>query len=367
MANTKGQKIKVPKITMWFSKVYSVHGAFLRRPNDGPIKTPLAHPSNIVVTLTPRKPDKIKRTVDGLFCEAIATREVKKDISEALRSIERGLLPLDATNQAKLPYTSLFEPHTIIDKKGRIAPNWAVPIEYLPQFLQDFLRITSNDLADAARRFITTLRWRQRASTGFRPFASLGSFWTLDQNSWHVMPDGAYALMTVPTAIAVGPDMDEAISELLQKNEYEPLAHELAREALALHETSPRTALITAVVALETGVKQYIKYAAPDTSWLIENLASPPVERLITDYIPKLNAVARRPELTLTSKELDLLKKRISQRNQIAHGAALSADARAVKEFIRFVINVLYKLDFCRGLAWAQELGERDIASPGTP
>jgi hypothetical protein len=356
MAKTKAQKIKAPKTTMWFSNVYSVQGTFLRRQSDGPIRATLPTLSNIIVTLTPARPHQIKGTVEGLFCEALAIRGVKKDVTEMLQSIERGLLPLDETNQAKLPYTSFSEPHTIIDIEGHIAPNHAVPLEYLPQRLDDFVRATSRDLIEAARRFITTLRWRQRASTAVRPFSSLGSFWSSDGNHWNRMPGGVYAVVAIPTGIAAGPERDEAINKLLQNDEYEPLAHELAREALALCETSPRSALITAVVALETGVKHYIKDAAPNTSWLIENLPSPPVERLMTEYIPEINATARRPELPLTSKELDLLKKRISQRNHVAHGASSSVDARNLKEFIKFVINVLYRLDFCRGLTWAQEL-----------
>jgi len=367
MAKTKAQKIRPPKITMWFSNVYSVSETFLLRPSDGPIKATLPTPSNITVTLTPARPHEIKGTVDGLFCEALAMREVKKDVAEMLQSIEHGLLPLDGTNQAKLPYTSLFEPHTIIDIEGHIAPKHAVPLEYLPQRLHDFVRATSRDLAETARRFITTLRWRQRASTAIRPFASLGSFWSSDGNHWNSMPGGYYAVVETPTGIAAGPEMDEAINTLFQNDEYEPLAHELAREALALCATSPRSALITAVVALETGVKHYIKDAAPNTSWLIENLPSPPVERLVTEYIPEINAAAGRPELPLTSKELDLLKKRISQRNYVAHGATSSVDARNLKEFIKFVINVLYRLDFCRGLTWAQELADQDIASTQTP
>jgi hypothetical protein len=170
------------------------------------------------------------------------------------------------------------------------------------------------------------------------------------------------ARVTMGRGIAVGRQADEAVTELLQKEEYEPLAHELAREALALYSTSPRTALITAVVALETGVKNYIKDVAPNTSWLVENVASPPVERLMNEYIPKLNSNEARPEFRLTPGELALLKKRISQRNGIVHGAALSPDVGTVKEFVGFVINVLYKLDFCRGLAWAQALAERDTA-----
>jgi hypothetical protein len=161
--------------------------------------------------------------------------------------------------------------------------------------------------------------------------------------------------------------MREAINQLLNMDENEPLGHELAREALALCDVSPRSALITAVVALETGVKDYIRRIAPDTSWLVENIASPPVERLMSEYIPRLNKAGGRPQLSLTSDELDLLKKRISQRNKIAHGAALSLDTRAMREFVKFVINVLYRLDFCRGLEWAAQFSNHDITLGNTP
>jgi hypothetical protein len=157
MAHTKGQKSKARK-SMWFAGVYTVRGVFFLRPDEGPIRGQLAPPSNIVATLMPRKPEKITSTSEGPFCEALAKSEVKSHIVDMLQSIEDRLLPLDTSNRAKLPYTSLFEPHTIIDTEGHIAPGHAVPSEYLPLSLQALLKNISKDLSDAAHLFVTTLR-----------------------------------------------------------------------------------------------------------------------------------------------------------------------------------------------------------------
>lgn len=40
--------------------------------------------------------------------------------------------------------------------------------------------------------------------------------------------------------------------------------------------------------ALETGIKTHISKLSPDTEWLLENLPSPPIDKIFKNYIPLL-------------------------------------------------------------------------------
>src|SRR5262249_16961684 len=69
----------------------------------------------------------------------------------------------------------------------------------------------------------------------------------------------------------------------------EPFAHELLREAMGLLGHSPRSALLMTATAVETGVKDHIARLLPKASWLMQKLPSPPVFRILRDYLPELH------------------------------------------------------------------------------
>src|SRR5262245_26286091 len=96
------------KTAMWFSTVYSVQGAYLLRPDVGPITATIPEgPWKLSVKLTPSKPGHITHAVDTkLFCEALAVRDVRTEFAQMLQSIQQRLLPIDETNREKLPFTS---------------------------------------------------------------------------------------------------------------------------------------------------------------------------------------------------------------------------------------------------------------------
>jgi hypothetical protein len=136
----------------------------------------------------------------------------------------------------------------------------------------------------------------------------------------------------------------------------DPLAHQLLREARNLANTNPRAALLVAHTALEVGLKQHIANHAPDTEWLLKEIQSPPVRKLVTGLLPEIHsgsAVLRHIDTAKTklslSKQLDDFSR---DRNDLAHQGEF--DAETLWKYLSLTGNLLYLLDVLDGRLWAK-------------
>jgi hypothetical protein len=110
--------------------------------------------------------------------------------------------------------------------------------------------------------------------------------WSLDGQEWRQSPVDFVAWMGRPPFVSglAGPD----INEILLSEDAPPFARELLQEAWSEENKNPRSALVIGIAALETGIKDLIIGLIPETEWLIRNLQSPPVHRMLGEYLPLL-------------------------------------------------------------------------------
>jgi hypothetical protein len=136
-----------------------------------------------------------------------------------------------------------------------------------------------------------------------------------------------------------------------------PVSFELLSEAFRIADTCPRSSLVISVAALETGLKLYIVKVRPQTEWMVENLQSPPVVKILREYFDTLPCVnnqlesAKRPP----KKYISDIRKAIELRNKISHGKAKSVKASFLKEVLMQCRDLLYYLDWLAGEVWALE------------
>jgi hypothetical protein len=81
-------------------------------------------------------------------------------------------------------------------------------------------------------------------------------------------------------------------SSVWKSESEESLAHELFREAGSLIHSAPRSALLMLATALEAGVKKYISEREPVTHWLLTETQSPPILKVLRDFVPVEAAIA---------------------------------------------------------------------------
>jgi hypothetical protein len=272
---------------------------------------------------------------------------------DILRALIDNRLTLDDPPQSGLPHSSLSG--TIIDAEGRIKPGWAVPLSLMPRRYRAFHAMIAAELSSSLQSFVMALRWNQRASGKYRPFGHIGFFWSDGAENWISLPYDLYAIATSPTGVDTTAEALAAAAEFAGAGAEEPFAHELIREAADIAHSSPRSALLIAVSALETGLKRYLAQLLPDADPFVDRVASPPVITLLQEVVPAIHKKRgiTSEHLPLPKDAKEFLQKWITQRNQVAHGIKKGVAIEELDDFIEFVTDLLYVLDYLSGHAWA--------------
>jgi len=112
------------------------------------------------------------------------------------------------------------------------------------------------------------------------------------------------------------------------------------------------------LAALETAVKEFARNAVPLASWLVENLQSPPVVRLLNEYLPSLHSKANGfQHIPAPSKQILIhLEATVKARNAIVHGKVVKLSSIHVEKTLRMIFELLYFLDYHAGCSWAETI-----------
>jgi hypothetical protein len=127
-------------------------------------------------------------------------------------------------------------------------------------------------------------------------------------------------------------------------------------EAEELAWSHPRSALVVSLAAVEVGIKEVISALIPEASWLVENIPSPPLERLVTDFLPTLPVRGHLPGTSRVDPKkelLDELKKAVRLRNELIHTGRSSPDGAWLDDWLALGSSLLYAFDSYSGKAWA--------------
>lgn len=173
---------------------------------------------------------------------------------------------------------------------------------------------------------------------------------------WRQIPAGVVSI-GLPTifALDVQDPIPNQVTAFLESRTVPPLGHDLLREAWRVRETNRRAALVVSVAALETGLKECVGTLAPDTSWLLENLPSPPLERMLKRFLPTLLSQAESSEYVpaVPSEIIKEVGRAVETRNRVMHGRSATPDAGFLDHFLITTRHLLYFFDFHCGHEWA--------------
>jgi hypothetical protein len=236
-----------------------------------------------------------------------------------------------------------------------------------PSTYRSFVLDLHREMDGIASDIFNTLRWRLGIDGGPLRLASSPESmrWdheaggaTVDEHGflrWQI-PAGIIEL-TFPESqeLTVSEAHRRAVEELLAKEAVQPLHHDLFREAWQNQGVNPRSALVIGIAALETALKTTICDLHEPSRWILENLPSPPVEKLLREYVPQLSArndlngkVKRPPTALITA-----ISKGIQQRNRLVHGREEVPGLHELRGLLVVIRDVLYLLDYYRGHSWA--------------
>ena len=174
---------------------------------------------------------------------------------------------------------------------------------------------------------------------------------------WCQVPFGEMALhLPDMDALDLRTEVAADLSGLLDAHIRAPLGQVLMREAWRNRESNLRSALVMAVAAVETGAKEFVARAAPDAAWLVENLQSPPLHKILADYLPTLPSRCGQADFVPPIPESwrMVLKRGVEDRNKVVHGRDIELDADMIERLLATSLDLLYFLDYHSGYGWAQ-------------
>lgn len=174
----------------------------------------------------------------------------------------------------------------------------APQFDELPGSLREFSHKVSRLLSSAVTRSYEIIRWRFDVDGPPQPYSSRGIKWSDDLDTWHRLPSDISArLGTLRLTTPLPVERVLAVEVLLDAGADEPLGHHMLREARATAGRHHASALVMGIAAAEIGTKQLIAALVPDATWLAENLPSPPLVRMLSEYLPLLPLLNRDPRL----------------------------------------------------------------------
>lgn len=313
------------------------------------------HPDGVnPVELFVRRHHELRLTVTAAVEHATCVVESEFDppakVLEALEHLSEGQMP-----PKSLPRDEWGRDHDYIDEAGRIQDRHLVPLYLMPQSFREFADALSKEMNSAAADAVGVLRWRTRTLGLRQPFASGGMRWRLrDTDDWQMLPRDTYVSIHGTSRLELSDGAVSELQSLLTRHELEPLAHGVFREAWGQRQDNPRSSLLLGMAALEIGVKNYIAACVPDAAWLADNVPTPPLLRILQEYLPTLHPEGGTPLAPLDKDTADVLKVAVTLRNGLAHtGSDVPRDRLA--RSLRAIRNVLWSMDVARGHEWASD------------
>jgi hypothetical protein len=191
-------------------------------------------------------------------------------------------------------------------------------LEELDPAFQEFASQVGNQLAELSGRAINILRWRFGVESPALNSKLPKVLW-YDGESWRDLPQRPAHIGWTEGGMRPDEETLDDVLSLLDSDAKQPVGHELLTEAWYLMTRHQRRAsLVMGVAAAEVGFKGLVSTLVPGASWLVSNIPTPPLERMIKEYLPTLPVKETiQGKVFVPRIVLDPLKRAVVVRNSI--------------------------------------------------
>ena len=148
----------------------------------------------------------------------------------------------------------------------------------------------------------------------------------------------------------------DVIMRKVEASAEEPLARQLFREAWGQIGTNPRSALVIGVAAAEIGLKKMVAALLPGTEWLMEEIPTPPVGKVLRKFLPTLQVRAKRNDGGPIAPPRQLIlqiEKAVEHRNDVVHAGKSPPAREELAVMLRAISDFLWMCDIYLGELWA--------------
>lgn len=304
----------------------------------------------------------------GLTCKACKSYPASKDQILFVDAYNYKRKMLGVAESITLPLKRKRSDETLIFEDGTYCDGFHPRKHMCPTDMVELLNQVSSDLFTSVNRFVKLLRWRQLCDAPGELINHSSLYWRVDDGAYLMTPpdDSSSHNVTIQGMFGIhwsNKHADDLRNLWMDNSISEPLGHTLMREAAALSSDSPRSAILMITAALETAIKTHISKIAPDTAWLMGNIQSPPMYKILRDYIPLIHN-NRGNKLEYWDKivpEVKRIQGLIEVRNKVAHTGKIPDDTESIKSYIDLVSGILYLIDVLEGHEWAKAFVDNEM------
>jgi hypothetical protein len=285
-----------------------------------------------------------------VFCDSELALEPTQKITKVFTDLVDGqfLDPLRDDFALPTPFQRLTNHHG----KKIILP----PLFVMPEYFQEFAKAIEAELSSAIKRVVNTLRWFLDKRGAHNPYSFRKFEWTSDGEHWYSMPNAfEISIESYSNSIRLEGQDSQIVSQLLNEDWLEPVHHSLFRESWSQRHQNPRSAVIMGMSALEVAMKYLIEHLVPHATWLMTTIPSPPLHRILAEYLPMLpldNKVNAKPVLP-SKLMIDRVRKWVVIRNEITHLGRDAIKQTELDELLLTIKDILHIVDFNCGHRWA--------------
>ncbi len=205
---------------------------------------------------------------------------------------------------------------------------------------------------------VTLFRWRQGIADGPPdPCHTLGERYSEDGKDWHEVSVVRSIKLRFGLAGPSNPEYDvcKQVVELATAGTEEPLGRQLFREAWSQKSSRPRSALVIGVAAAEVGFKKLVGSLVPQAQWLVDEVQTPSLSRMLSKFLPTLPVKAKfeGKSIRLPKSLRSQLEKAVEHRNKLVHAGEPPPKWDELEEMLRAVNDFLWICDVYQGHLWA--------------
>lgn len=208
------------------------------------------------------------------------------------------------------------------------------------------------ELGFYVKKTIDFLRWRCGVRGPHNPIRPGKIEWSMNNETWYPVVLHITLSPANSVILRVRDHIRKEIEDYAKDDRLRIVSHELFQEAWEQRHMNPRSALVIGIAAAESGLKQCIMNLVPQTEWLLDNLPSPPLDKMLTQYLPQLC-----PEYGKLPKILrNEIIEGVEERNKVIHsGSFKNVDFPYAKleGILLAVQDLLWILDYYSGFNWA--------------
>ncbi|WP_077338704.1 hypothetical protein [Pseudocolwellia agarivorans] len=239
------------------------------------------------------------------------------------------------------------------------------PLSMYPKKLEIFLLDQIDKNSSRLKSFVSTLRWRFNIDTNINPCSRINSYCSKNKNTaWRLIKNlEVRKCYLKDIAIPINLAFSEDTLELSVAEDGEPTGHELLREAKEISSVSVRASLIMGIASVEVRLKDLISSRSPSSEWLIKSIPSPPIPKIISNYLPELFDEYKDEILAFKkTNHCILICKQIEKRNITSHTGELPQSI-VIHELLYSVEQFLWFCDFLSGFEWAREYFDEEVSN----